>query len=64
MQYTYKNYTFIISSHNEYESDEYHVWHMIRFNGAKINNPLHGTDHHATTLAAHTAAKNWIDRQG
>lgn len=63
MEYTYNNFTFIISNHNEYSTDEYHIWHMIKFNGAKIQNKLSGTVRYNTTLEAHTAAKAWIDRQ-
>lgn len=63
MKYTHKNYTFIITDYmNDYGS-EYHRWHMTHFNGAKIQNKLSGTMHHATTYAAHVAAKEWIDRQ-
>lgn len=63
MEYTYKAYTFIISDHNEYATDAYHVWHMVKFNGTKIRNPQNGTARYDTTLEAYNAAKAWIDRQ-
>jgi len=61
--YTYKGYRFIITDHNEYTPNEYHIWHITHYNDAKLKYPMNGTTQYGFTYEAYNAAKLWIDNQ-